>query len=240
MLLLAMAGQAQANLILDPSVTSGFIPYATSTGTAGNDLSQPRPDTLYFGQLGATAGGFVDFYYVGNEANHINTMFFGNGEWYTTFLRPDNFNAPHPLITSLAVTAGSLLDFGFCTTAGSGVGAFGRCVDNDNAASIIAQYNYQGAGGYRSIGFAGLSSYDPGTGSRTFSNPLNPGTSPSWMIFWDDAGASNDDNHDDMIAVATFRPAARVAEPGTLSLFGLGLVALTLAQRRLRAATILR
>jgi hypothetical protein len=241
-LLIAIAGQAQATLILDTSVTSTFSPAATTTGTPGNDLPQPRPDTLYFGQLGASDNGFVDFYYVGNEAAYTNTMVFGNGTSYSTASLPDNFNSPHPLIASMAVSAGSLLEFGFCTSGGDSVGAFGGCVYNNDAASITAQYNYQNSGGYRSIGYAGLSSYDPTNGSRTFSNPLNPGNSLSWMVFWDDSGARNDDDSDDMIAVATFRPAptTRVTEPGTLGLVGLGLMALALTRRRLLAATARR
>ena len=241
-LLLAIAGQAQATLILDTSVTSTFSPGATTTGTPGNDLPQPRPGTLYFGQLGATDNGFVDFFYVGNEAGYTNTLVFGNGVTYSTAGLPDNFNAPNPLITSLAVTAGSLIDFGFCTSGGDSVGASGRCVHNDDAASITEQFNHANVGGYRSIAFAGLSSYDPANGSRTFSNPLNPGTSPLWMIFADDSGASNDDDYDDVIAVARFRsaPTTRVTEPGTLGLIGLGLMALALARRRLQTAATRR
>ncbi len=240
-LLLIAASQARATLILDTSVTGTFNHHDTTTGTAGNDLPLPRPSTLYFGQLGATANGFVDFYYVGNEAAYTNTMVF-DSTTYSTASRPDNFNAPHPLITTLSVTAGELLGFGFCTSGGNNVGDFGRCAFNDNAESLTAQYNYNRMRGYRSIGFAGLNSYDPTTGSRTFSSPLNPGTSLSWMIFWDDSGAQNDDNHDDMIAVATFRPlpTTRVAEPGTLGLVSLGLAALALGRRRQSAAAARR
>ena len=43
----------------------------------------------------------------------------------------------------MAVTAGSLLDFGFCTSGGDSGGASGRCAYNNDAASITAQYNYQ-------------------------------------------------------------------------------------------------
>jgi hypothetical protein len=237
-LLLVIAGQAEATLILDTAVTSTFSPGAATTGTSGNDLPA-RPDTLYFGQLAATVNGFVDFFYVGHEAAYTNTLRVGGGTTYSTAALPDNFNGPHPLIASLAVTAGSLLDFDFCTSGGRNVGGFGRCVQNDNAASLTAQYNYHDVGGYRSIGYAALSSHDPATGARSFSNPLNPGIGDLWMLFWDDAGARNDDDHDDFIAVARFRPATvRVPEPGTFGLAVLGLAGLLMVQRLPRAAPL--
>jgi hypothetical protein len=233
-LLLAVAGQAGATIMLDTGVTSSFSPGATWTGTNGNDIPG-HPNRLYFGQLSATANGIVDFFYLGNEAAYTNTFTLGNGQSISTAGRPDNFNA-HVLIGSLAVNAGSLLDFDFCTSGGRSVGSFGRCVQNDNAASITAQYNYNNVGGYRSIAYAALSSFNPGTGGRTYGSPLNPGTSNLWGLFWDDSGARNDDNHDDMFIVASFRPrTVRVPEPGTLGLVAMGLAALVITQRRLAA-----
>jgi len=227
---LALAGQAQASLLLDASVTNQFNGHTTTTNTVGNDLPAPRPSTLYFGQLKATANGFVDFFYVGNEAAYTNTFNWGNGNSYSTAGKPDVFTAPHPLIGSMSVLANTFLDFGFCTSGGNSVNGAGRCADNDNANSLKKQFNYQNNLGYRSIGFNSLSAYDPNTGSRSFNG--NPGTSNLWMLFWDDSGARNDDDHDDMIIGARFRPVTSVPEPGTLAVFTLGLLGAALALRR--------
>ena len=52
------------------------------------------------------------------------------------------------------------------------------------------------------------------------------------MIFWDDSGAKNDDNHDDMIIGMRFRPIVSVPEPATLAVFTLGLLGAAFALRR--------
>jgi hypothetical protein len=236
-LLLATAGPASATVILDTTVTSTFGAGVTTTGTGGNDLPQPRPSTLYYGQLRATQQGYVDFFYVGNEAGFTNTLSWGNSGnllsgtgSHSTAALPDNFNSPHPFLGSISVMAGALLDFGFCTSGGDSVGAFGRCAHNDSAASLTAQYNHNRVDGYRSIGYRSLTAYDYTNGQRTFGTN---GPSDLWMIFWDDAGARNDDNHDDYIAVASFRPKrVSVPEPGSLALLGLGLAGAAGALRR--------
>lgn len=227
---LALAGQAQASLLLDVSVTNQFNGQDMTTNTLGNDLPAPRPTTLYFGQLEATANGFVDFYYVGNEAAYTNTFNYGAGYSYSTAGKPDVFTSPNALIGSMAVLANTFLDFSFCTSGGDSVSGAGRCAANDNANSLKKQYNYQNNHGYRSIGFNALSAYDPNNGNRAFSG--NPGVSDLWMIFWDDSGAKNDDNHDDMITVARFRPIVSVSEPGTLAVFAIGLLGAAFTLRR--------
>jgi hypothetical protein len=233
-LALGVFSQASATLVLDTSVTSGFIPYATTTSTGGNDLPLPRPSTLYFGQLATTINGYADFYYVGNEAGYTNYLI--TPAWvHSTAGLSDNFNAPHPFIGSLSVTAGNLLNFGFCTSGGAFVPGAGMCAINSSASSLIAQFNYGGVGGYRSIGFAPLTSYNPATGAREFANGSGP--SDWWMVFWDDSGAKNDDNHDDYIAVIGLRRIS-VAEPSALLLFGTGLLLLGALLRGRRGATV--
>ena len=56
----------------------------------------------------------------------------------------------------------------------------------------------------------------------------------SAWLFWDDSGAGPDDNHDDMLIRAVFTPATSVPEPGTLALFGMGMLAAAFARRRAR------
>jgi PEP-CTERM motif len=227
---LAVAGQAQASLLLDTAVTSQFNGNTTTTNTVGNDLPNPRPATLYFGQLKATANGFVDFFYVGNEAAYTNTFNWGNNQSYSTAGKPDVFTSPHNLIGTLDVLANTFLDFGFCTNGGDSVNNAGRCALNDNSNSLRRQFNYSNNIGYRSIAFSSLSAYDPNNGNRVFNG--NPGTSNLWMAFWDDSGAKNDDNHDDMIIGMRFRPIVSVPEPATLAVFTLGLLGAAFALRR--------
>lgn len=227
---LALAGQAQASLLLDVTVTNQFNGNTTTTNTSGNDLPNPRPSTLYFGQLKATANGSVDFFYVGNEAAFTNTFEWGNGSSYSTAGKPDVFTSPHTHIGSMDVLAGAFLDFGFCTDGGDSVNGAGRCALNDSADSLKKQFNYQNNQGYRSVGFNSLSDYNPANGSRTFTG--NSLFSDIWWAFWDDSGAKNDDNHDDMIIGIRFTPRVSVPEPASLAVFALGLLGATVALRK--------
>lgn len=70
-------------------------------------------------------------------------------------------------------------------------------------------------GSYQSIGMA-----------------LTNNRNTAWLL-WDDSGANMDDDHDDVLIRLTHR---RVPEPGTLALFGAGLIGLALFRRRRNAA----
>ena len=237
--------QAQAALILNTSITTGpggFNPDATSTNTSGNDLPNVAGN-LRFGQLYASQAGIVDFFYVGTEAAYANTLVLNNallvsGASSYTSTPGTNFVPPDSAIGSITVGTNQFVDFGFCTTGGNNVGSYGKCAYNDDAASLIAQYNYKenwsDEVGYRSIGFRALTGYNPATGLAGTSAYASLYTLDSalWGIFWDDSGARNDDDHDDFIAVARYRPTTQVPEPGTLALMGLGIGGLLLGRRR--------
>jgi hypothetical protein len=223
------AANAGATLLLDTTVTAAFGG-ATTASTTNNDLSS-APSEVYLGQLRASAAGYVDFLYIGNEAGYWNTLMLDGSAAHS--VGPDTFSGPYSVVGSLSVGAGDLLDFGFCTSGGQSI-AGSRCAYNDDAGSLSAQYNYPVLGaGYRSIGFAALTGFDSSVDdSWSFATPMN-GASDLWMILWDDSGASNDDDYDDYVAVARFRPVS-VPEPATLSLLGAGLLMFGFLGRRRR------
>lgn len=241
-----IASHANAALILDTGITTGpggFNPDATGTDTNGNDLPG-LTGNLRFGQLYADTAGIVEFFYVGTEAGYTNTLVLNSSlllSGVSSYSSTPGFNfaAPDATIGSITVGKNQYVDFGFCTSGGQNVGSFGKCAYNDDAASLIAQYNYKESSsseaGYRSIAFRALTSYNPVTGLANTSNYASWSTLDShlWGLFWDDSGAKNDDNHDDFIAVARFRPAA-VPEPSTLFLIGIGILAIGVVGRRAR------
>lgn len=224
-LALGLGVEARASLILD---TNEFKPLSGQAGTLGNDLPGVV-DTIYFGQLKATESGIVDFWYLGNEAGFVNEFLLNGAAVHSTANEPDTFNAPYSPLGSLIVDSGDFLSFGFCTSGGNSLSTWGRCAYNDDAASLKAQFDYGGIEGYRSIGFRPLGSFDPVLGTMSYADLV--GASDLWVIFWDDSGAHNDDDHDDYIAVASFR-AVSVPEPASMLLLGAGLLGMAAVRRR--------
>jgi hypothetical protein len=249
MLAAALPLQANAALLLNTSVVGSFIPSAGGTPISANDVPNSTTN-LRFGQLQADTAGTVEFFYAGSEAGYTNTLWLDaarlvSGVSSYSSTPGENFVAPDVLVGAISVAAGQFLDFGFCTSGGSMAGAAGRCAWNDDASTLTTQYNFlQNPGdeaGYRSIGFRALSSYNPtaGLAGMPASNyaPYDTVNGSLWGLFWDDSGASNDDDYDDLVAVARFSPVTNsVPEPSTLFLLGAALIGIATLGRRMKGS----
>jgi hypothetical protein len=159
--------------------------------------------------LGASGAGSVTYYYYGKEAGYRND-FWAEGLSYSTGVNPtyqDRFSNPYEIGT--VDVGGGLLDFGFCAYSGASASSLVDCLSNE-------RNDRRGLNSFQSIAMSIIGN-------------------TAWL-FWDDSGAGPDDNHDDMIIRAVFTPATSVPEPGTLALFGLGLMGFGLTRMRRKKA----
>lgn len=205
--LMAISGASYAGLSLDTSQVVGTAPLLPTSRpiTGFNDLG--FTGSVFYGQMASTPG-FIAFEYLGKEADYTNNAIVMG----TDVIISTGTTAPGTMSSWYAVGNG-LIDLTLCTSGGLSVPMFGGCIANTNATSIIDQYNFTGVGvGYRSLGFR---QEEGGT----------------WLMFWDDSGANNDDDYDDLVARIHFT----VPEPATLGMLGLGLLGLGFAGRRRRS-----
>jgi hypothetical protein len=248
-LAVALPLQAGAALLLNTSVVATFTPSSGGTPISANDVPNSIPN-VRFGQLYADTAGTVEFFHAGSEAGYTNTLRLDETKLVSGLASYSStpgeaFAPPDTLVGTISVAAGQFLDFGFCTSGGDLAGAAGRCAWNGDASTLTLQYNYlQNAGdesGYRSIAFRALSSYNPATGlaglPASSYAPYETLSGALWGIFWDDSGANNDDDYDDLVAVARFSPVATsVPEPSTLFLLGAALMAIAGLGRSMRGS----
>lgn len=203
LLLAASAANASFITVDNVSPTESGIGVVSSNNFRSALAGQGVTTYTLGSSLGVSADGTVDFYYYGKEAGYRN-VFSANGGalTYNTGFSPtfQNYFGSPISIGSMDVGAGSVLGFGFC--AYSGNNSLVGCLTN-------AQNDVRGINSFQSIA-------------------LNVTDSVAWIL-WDDSGAGPDDNHDDMLIRAVFRPRA-VSEPGTLALIGLGLLGVGFAR----------
>jgi hypothetical protein len=198
-------------------IVAGVIP----EGTATNDFAGLLPDTSagtpiagYYGAqlylIGGPADILVEWY--GGEASYANQFYWDGALLYTHVNGVSNPSSTAVDSDLFSNVAGGLLPFSFVVPPTLQSVANGTNPDNfGTEPNFFISFNL------------GIS--DP--------NLAPTGGQYAW-IFFDDGGAQNDDNHDDMVIKLsiTSGEVAPVPEPGSMILLGSGLAGLWMRRRR--------
>ena len=159
------------------------------------------------GQLRVSQDGFIDFFYVGAESAFNNT-FTAQGNALSGnnkgFLTEHNeaFNFSGYAGFTIAVSANDILNFSFTS---------------DNATALTPVDNFS------NTNLQGLGIYF---------DPSQSGSLQQVMLGYDDQTLNDDDDFEDMLVRADFRPSVVVPLPAAVWLFGAGLVGLVNIARK--------
>lgn len=201
-LLGASAASQAAFITIDNAVpVSGTIDIVASNDFRANLAGLGVTSYTLGSSLGVDGPGTVTYYYYGKEAGYENVFSAGALSYASGYTPTAQNYFSSPILIGSVLVDAGVLDFQFC--------AFSSPTRSEGCITNL-QNDLLGIASPQSIA-------------------LNVSDYTAWL-FWDDSGAGPDDNHDDMLIKAVFTPTS-VPEPGTLALFGVGLLGLGLAKR---------